>query len=340
MRIAAFVFTFAVLTLVPIAIKGIPFVGDAFVEDSPEVFQRMTVLPGYDIAAMKVRHAASQPRYDVGVFGNSRVLSVQAEDLQIGDRSFFNFAVPGTSLRQSLALIENLAAQGKAPRLAIISFDNLEIGYFANAYFPGSFGRWRRAAGDALWALNNRPGDINLLAHMLTDHLSDEWAAFTGTWNADIFWARAAVFAPGLVPPAAPAYIYYTRDGSVAGSVADENPIEPFQRPAQRLLLLPPYMAHDFERLGALDDDVTKILIYESHIDAASQALADANPDAAVEADRSEFRAACDRFGITCYRASELPLPATTARWKDCCHPPRSALGELLSTLVQQHAAL
>ncbi|HWV55305.1 hypothetical protein [Pseudorhodoplanes sp.] len=79
-----------------------------------------------------VRHT-----FDIGLFGNSRSIMVGSQELDT-PCSFFNYSIPGTTFRTSVALLEALAAQNRAPNLAVISLDNLEIQMMAipNTYRP------------------------------------------------------------------------------------------------------------------------------------------------------------------------------------------------------------
>ena len=80
-----------------------------------------------DIADAKLAVALERDRpFALGLFGNSRILPVSAADLA-GDDGF-NFAVPGQSLRQSLAMIEALAKAGRLPARIVIAMDHVELG--------------------------------------------------------------------------------------------------------------------------------------------------------------------------------------------------------------------
>jgi len=50
-------------------------------------------LPLPVFAELKFRHVKRQPRYDIGLFGNSRSLGVGTRHLSLGDCRFFNFSV-------------------------------------------------------------------------------------------------------------------------------------------------------------------------------------------------------------------------------------------------------
>jgi hypothetical protein len=320
-----------------VSLKGLTFVQAAFSGNNQEIFERISFLPPFDLASLKVSHAFSKPRFDIGVFGNSRIVSVGDRDLNLEGRSFFNFAVPGTSLRQSVNIIEELAARGKAPRLAIISFDNLEIGYYGNAVYPALFPRWRNAAQDVFWTVFNRPGDLILLAHVVLDHVYTEWAALTDTWNANAIWARAAVQAPDIIPPIAKATYQYFRDGSRPLQTTSNESVQLIQRPEPRMILLSPYMAHDLERLAKLNRNETRILIFESHLEAKSASYVDTTPDKTVVAERQQFSRTCKHLALDCYTTLETPLADTGSRWWDCCHPPHDSLGLLISALANRH---
>ncbi len=52
---------------------------------------------------------------------------VGAGELGRAGCSFFNFSIPGSSFRSSVALVENLAARRAAPHTAVISLDHFEL---------------------------------------------------------------------------------------------------------------------------------------------------------------------------------------------------------------------
>ena len=90
------------------------------------------------VAAAKLSHGATpEDAYDVAIFGNSRAVMVGARHIEaVHDRTFFNFAVGGTAFQQSVRSLEYLADQGKAPRIAVISYDNAELQFVGIPYWP------------------------------------------------------------------------------------------------------------------------------------------------------------------------------------------------------------
>jgi hypothetical protein len=338
LRISVFVSVFLVLVTALLVIQGTNLNGDVFARQNPEVLRRISLLPPYDLAAKKIQHAIASPRFDVGVFGSSRVVAVGSAGLDIDGQSFFNFAVPGTSMRQTVNLIEKLEAEGKAPKLSIISFDNLEFGFYGNAEYPHALWRWTRAFGDIFWALTNRTGDMVLLVHFILDHLYTEWRALADTWNFSALWARTAVQFPDLVPSLANIRNQYDPDGSRPYPNDHVPDTKRFERAKERMILLPHYLERDMKRLRALDRAGTKFVIFESHLEPQSRAYLAATPDAVITRQRARFILLCRRYELTCFTATELPLPATTSRWNDCCHAPSDALEQLVSELTRRHA--
>jgi hypothetical protein len=337
LRITVFFSIFLVLVAALLAIKGMNLAGDVFSGQPHEINRRISFLPPYDLAAKKIQHALVKSRFDVGIFGNSRIIAVGTSALDVGNQSIFNFAVPGTSMRQSINLLEKLETEGKAPKLSIISFDNMEFGYYANAYYPHALWRWASAFKDIIWIVSNRTGDIVLLAHVILDHLYTEWDALTDTWNFNALWTRAAAQFPDLVPPFAEPRGGYSLDGSRAYTHRPNLEIKRFERTKERMILLPHYLERDMERLRTLHRSGTKFVIFESHLEPDSLAFTNADPVPVVEQQRGRFKSICRRFGLICYTASELPIPAISSHWNDCCHAPSEALGQLVSELVRRH---
>jgi hypothetical protein len=49
---------------------------DVFASANPTRLLLLGVLPAEDVLELKLRHASTTPRYDVGLFGNSRILGL------------------------------------------------------------------------------------------------------------------------------------------------------------------------------------------------------------------------------------------------------------------------
>ncbi len=83
-------------------------------------------LPEESLVRLKL-DATSTGRFDIGLFGNSRSVMMGAGELGRAGCSFFNFSIPGSSFRSSVALVEDLAARRAAPHTAVISLDQFEL---------------------------------------------------------------------------------------------------------------------------------------------------------------------------------------------------------------------
>jgi hypothetical protein len=63
-------------------------------------------MPMIDLKEIKIRHALRVERFDVGLFGNSRIIQVSQADFNYGNGRFFNFAIPGSSIRNSISMLD------------------------------------------------------------------------------------------------------------------------------------------------------------------------------------------------------------------------------------------
>src|SRR5690349_20011124 len=141
----SFISALAVTVLALVALR-LMSLSDAVLRD-PEKRWALGVLPGDEVIAIKLNRAKQVPPYDVGLFGYSRIMMVGADDLGLPGKRVFNFSIGGSSIRQSIRLLEELHAMGKAPAIAIISVDHAELGMPSIAgglpWFPF---RWIAAA--------------------------------------------------------------------------------------------------------------------------------------------------------------------------------------------------
>ncbi len=128
-------------------------------------------LPIYDVAETKVAHARAVPPFTVGLFGNSRVIQVGVAALATDAGGAFNFAVPGTGFRQSVALLEVLVSGGRAPRIAVISLDSF-WSVTGRTEYPGVVSRVRIAVADTWWLVRHR--QWHLAASAVVDDVRTE----------------------------------------------------------------------------------------------------------------------------------------------------------------------
>jgi hypothetical protein len=346
LRISIFITAFLLLTLAAYLVNGQIVPRDIFAKGSEEQLRRIALLPEFDLAAAKLNHASMAANVDVGLFGNSRIVSISSKHLALDQQTVFNFAVPGTSMRQSTALLEELAEQNRLPKIALISMDNFALQYYGNAFFPGWWGRLNIALDDVKWSLGRAPTEIKMHAHTILDHVYAEWRHFTGSWSATKLWARAAVAAPNTVPTVAKFAYRYRPDGSREIPASAALPHEArksakefvLDRPVN-LTLMPQHLRRDLKRLAALSKRGVKIVIFETHVHPDTQSAFAQHPNPHIRELRSEFLASCTDAKLSCYTADDLPLMEADpgASWPDCCHAPAAALGRVLAGLVRKH---
>ena len=281
------------------------------------------------LAGGKLRHAAQTPRYDIGVFGNSRALDINAADLGSGSRCrFFNFALAGESLRGSAALLEQLAADGKAPRLAVVSVDNFELQTYANPMFLPAWPRWRQAladlAADAEMAWRER-------ATMAWRVLYTENELAKRPFNIELLRTNLEILL-GMVPATpttSEAGRGYRADGSRTQPAPPRAPPPELPLPQSRQVL-GGYLAYDLARLARLRTRGTEIVVYESPIDPRSAARA---PSALARDSRARFAEACRAVGLDCHVAPAR-LPDDDGLWRDNNHAPATPLNRYVRGLI------
>ncbi len=243
--LAAFV-TLVVLQSPP---RGDPFAADGFA-----LRAALDRLPEEDITALKLRHAGAVPRYRIGLFGNSRSIQVGAKELKTGEGEFYNFSVPGASIRQSVSMVEWLAEIGKLPGVSIISFDNAALEFYGNPVHPPPPARWSAAARDVWHGL----GDGNIgwrdTARMAWRHALTEWRALVALMNTERLHER---WAANAANPGRPTFL---ADGSRPFSGA-ETTVELAPLDALPASVMPEYLAYDLSRLAAIHNPGGRIIV-------------------------------------------------------------------------------
>jgi len=297
-----------------------------------------------ELYAAKLAHGRAAPRYAVGLFGNSRAVMVGTHDLEAAARRFFNYAVPGSSFRTSVALAEELARAGKLPTIVLISLDHLEIQFDGN---PNTrrVGSWlRRAWRDAAAALT-RP-DISLRAGLkaVWRHVYIGYGGIARYFNAEQLaagirwhlgdkgvrdWWSAKPRAGGSG---------YRRDGSrAAAKPANPRTLRPLPPAAPSVLV--EFLREDLRRLAMLRRRDTRIIIYESPLHAASLERATLRPAPHAAAMRAIFLRACNRLGLECHGHAATTAIARAGGWRDATHPPARALAAYLTGLIARMPA-
>lgn len=281
----------------------------------------LDILPSDEIAALKIRHAEMVPAYDVGLFGNSRILMIGARELGLGNRRVFNFAVPGQSIQQSIRLLEELRARGKLPKIALISMDHVELGLQGGAaVYPGPPWRWLQALSD-LRIVWSRDG-WRAAAVQIVNTLAAEGRELAITFNRSFVQTKVEALVDSTK-----ATSRYRPDGSrIETPPAGPVVIGRLSRRAEHY----PELEHDLNRLRTIQQDGVRIVIYESPI--APQLVQDGEQQLSSNARdvRRRFHAACKSMQLECYG----PPLLNSMEWFDRDHAPAPALARWLRAIV------
>lgn len=288
---------------------------------------RLDALPIDDLAALKARHAEHTPAA-LGLFGNSRAIMVGSAELGLSPGYFFNYSLPGGSLRQSVALLEALQVTGSLPQAALVSLDHLSLNYYGPADWPGPPRRWRNAAMDIAYMARSGRGAADTLRATL-DHLLTEWQKATAAMSVGRLQARFAYLLPATIPPLDATTRIQEVDGSRpeggGRGIADRANAEMF-------FAMPAYLERDFARLGALAAGGLKLVVYESPVRPLSAGAGTPAEPHQVTANRVLVAELCQRFGLRCALAP--PALGSADDWPDCCHPPAAVLGAHLRAVA------
>jgi hypothetical protein len=284
-------------------------------------------LPTTHVQAAKIAHAVRHKTATIGLFGNSRAVSVSTEDLEPTSQSFFNYSVPGTSLRSTALMIEYLSERDALPDIAVISIDSFRLEYFGPAEFPILWVRWSAAFQDLVQGFRNDTITNTEVVKSTWRNVWQEWQTFTMAMNATL--VRRLIF--GL-PEGTPSL--YNLDGSRGGAETLKSGATQFdplsQQPQQ---ILPGYLNYDLKRLAKVQNSTdSKILIYESPLHPG------AGPDTEqAQALRQQFMEACRLEGLTCAPATAINTFRNSDSWLDVSHPPARPLGKFIARFIQDN---
>lgn len=337
---------FLVLVAVGIAavaalLKPVPD-GDAFTALAPGQLVNLSGLSFPGVYAAKKAHGLIAPRVEVGLFGNSRSLMVSAGDVGLPENAFFNFSVIGGSFRASVLLLEQLAAAGRAPRVAIISLDHLELQEDNNPAVAGIGPRVALAVDDALAAIDNPRITWPEAGRMAWRHYYDAVRDFGRILNfrrlvLGLRWRLGSLLGASWRDTADAVEPGFRRDGSVA--FPDETqPDIPVSAPQPSLYVLG-YLDSDLEQLAALQRRGIRIVIYESLLDPVNAAHVARHPNPAAVAARARWLAACRRLALDCRPFAADAVPDVAGVWSDASHPPAALLGRYIAPMIQRPLA-
>jgi len=324
-----FVSTLLVLFVGVCSLQSILVSQDVFENDDSVQLERMTLLPNEDIAAIKMAHAAQCLVYDVGLFGNSRSVQVGKSDISLGNSTFFNFSVPGTSIRQSVVLLEELAEMGKVPRTVLISFDNAETQYFGNPCFP----RFRPVQGisDIIHGVTDPHTSLKDLLIMGWRYIRDSYHMFKSSFSFEQMKARIGFCFPGAAPMPLGSRSTFKRDGSRPDR--SDASVQREQTGLQSGRVLLGYLRHDLERIALIKKNCNQIIIYESPLEFKTALRYWGHPSSYAKRTRDLLRETCGRLGLECYCYGE-PARIKTGAWVDATHAPPDFLGRYIAKLI------
>lgn len=313
-------------------------VGDPFTNQPDQRLVFLDKLPLPAFAELKLRHVERQPRYDIGLFGNSRSLGVGTRHLSLGNCRFFNFSIGSESFRYSVANLERLQEIGKAPKLAVISLDHLELQRYNNPISFFAATRWKKAVKDMLAGLTRDDIGFGEFLRMGWRHLWIEVKRFKMAFNPESFSSGIKnLFSNGpsfrLVAQTAKGYY---ADGSrnspeLTTQKFFSTPLKSISRQIRA-----GYFRFDLERLGRLQKLGTQVVIYESHLEPKSAALFLQRPSPQASAARKTLNSACAQLGLNCYSPPGR-LNGDEGLWTDQSHPPAKSLGSYLNTLLDEN---
>jgi len=286
----------------------------------------------------KFEQAEADPRYDLMTFGNSRIIDVGGEDLGLTGLRFFSMGIGGTSFRQSVVTLEALAERGKAPRIAVLSFDNVALLYAHLPYdFPLPPRRWRLLAEDFA-ALFRGPYVVGPDWRKFFRNRADtEMAALARTIN--LFRLEERLFAWIGHVPGDRACPVWAADGSHRRPAATRDLAGAIPQPWPVYEDRYPLLEHDLDRLAAIQAAGTRVILYESPLHPAVADALDPHLPAEMAAQRRRLFEGCRARGLDCHPAPRLDSSAEGGFWPDMTHAPSIALGRFIASLVRPSLA-
>lgn len=306
--------------LVALTIVRMAPLPDAAITD-PQLRWTLAAMPGDEIMTLKHRHAAASPRYDIGLFGNSRIMMIGADELRLPGKRIFNFAIGGSSIRQSIRLLEQLQASGRAPATAVISMDNVELGLPSiSGGLPGLPHRWWTALNDAHIAWGH--GGARGAAVDTINFIASEGRAFAIGFNHTFVLAKLRALRHADGPRTG-----FRSDGSLQETAPQSPSIDPMPKRADTY----PQIEADFARLARIREAGTRIIVYESPIAPALGTSADEELSPNARQVRQRFRSACDRFALACFGPPQLG----DRPWFNRDHAPAQSLADWLRDRIQ-----
>lgn len=320
-----------------IVVDIFPLPADPFASKGTHLRRGALDQPAEKIAALKFVHAERSEKFELGFFGNSRIIYVSQHDLGISGKRFFNFGVFGSSFRQSIRFIEALNKIGKTPETIVISMDNVALD---NAGLPAIYPAGITELIDFFRDFNGLFGapyakrsDFNTQIHTPVRQYAKKLGRI---FNPVYLMTRLEALHVAYFGGRSQSPGQYGADGSyccLTRSPQNEEIVIP--EAYGRTDLPYPLLEEDMRRLSVATQGQTKVIIYESPLHPLlHEQIEDMLDDKAIEL-RNRVRSACRKYGYVCHPS--LPLKGDDGElWVDNNHPPSKYLGPFLRLLIEE----
>ena len=305
---------------------------DPYGPDGTEYLMRLANMPRPLFLEFKLRHAQRVPVYDLGLFGNSRIMSAHQDGLQAYGR-VFNFFVPGSSLRTSVGIAEWLAEEDRLPSTLIFMVTNFAHNTQQVQVLP-IIRRLQLSYADVVAGITRDSISTYELARMTLRHLKEEYIQFTESLSINRIRITLALALGNFGDWLEPANLVLHEDGSGLRNKRDTPIIVPIQK-AIGGTFLPGYFLLDLERLSRLPG-APRIIIYESPLEPNSERAMRLNPPPWLEKNRRLFLSTCSRLDLECFPAPMLGETGQLSLWRDANHPPDDILIAYLIGLLDR----
>ena len=342
--VITFIFCFFILLIPIIHIGNLFFLKNPYgilaVDHQAKATINLKGLPAASIINAKLSHGAGLNKaYEIAMFGNSRSIMVGAQHINaIQGRTFFNFSVGGTAFQQSVRSLEYLVSHGKAPRVAIISYDNAELQFVGVPYWPVAIFEVPRFIEDAAILLGEDYGTLHQrvkdLVKLAGYFFGQAWHHFELMWNFKSLLHRIDHFiAIWLGVDLGP--FPNLRDGSRIQKPSNEQvnfeafrPQTSMPRAENRFLLI------GLRRLARLaKTHEIRIIIYESPLAPPLALKYSSKPTEPAVETRRWIKRGCKNTILECYTAPIFKIE-NSKHWPDCCHAPADKLGAFISRII------
>ena len=287
------------------------------------------VMASPTVAALKLRHAENHAPFAFGLFGNSRMLMIDAQSINRATEHFFNFALSSESLSGSVLLAKRLQYMGNLPQTVVFGLDNLHLQRDNVPIWP-SF--WTRVS-HAIKSIKIAVADTAVItaARRTWRFIWGEAIRFKNNFGPTL--VRAGIdraFNQTTFEPAAPGTSGYLSDGSHTQTVRAEK-IIPSGRTTSRLDV--DLFRRNLESLGAFTTAGHTVIVVETPIYPKSQRRLDMDVPDYVQASRVMWREACIELQLTCIDA---PIISDTHQnpWPDETHPPKEPWAKFVGEVI------